>query len=200
MSPMPFDADESVDDDLRNIVWKGHYLGYGPADVMMHVPVAKALIDENDRALIFAPYYREKLQVSRRVDKIPRLNGMLSLEGHLVGTEDASLGSSVLLTFGGGRLRELVRHYKSTSAAVADMKAGKLAAVVGQRSELRRLLWAPRTSKFPMRSRRAFRPMVGYSACRSRRATSRWLRLWSSVVHLFPDIEAASLPDVSTRK
>ncbi|MBC7207285.1 MAG: ABC transporter substrate-binding protein, partial [Methyloversatilis sp.] len=31
MSPMFFDADENMGDDLRNMVWKGHYMGYGPA-------------------------------------------------------------------------------------------------------------------------------------------------------------------------
>ncbi len=36
---MPVTAGESVDDDLRNAVWKGHYLGGGVADVMLHVPV-----------------------------------------------------------------------------------------------------------------------------------------------------------------
>src|SRR5574343_243663 len=30
---LPFDAGENVCDDLRNMVWRGHYLGYGPADV-----------------------------------------------------------------------------------------------------------------------------------------------------------------------
>jgi polar amino acid transport system substrate-binding protein len=28
---MWFEADENVDDDLRNVVWKGHYLGGGTA-------------------------------------------------------------------------------------------------------------------------------------------------------------------------
>jgi ABC-type amino acid transport substrate-binding protein len=34
-----FNADEDMNDDLRNMVWKGHYLGTQPADLMMHVPV-----------------------------------------------------------------------------------------------------------------------------------------------------------------
>jgi hypothetical protein len=44
---MPFPADEEVGDDLRNMVWKGHYLGYGPADVMLHVPVDNRLMNDN---------------------------------------------------------------------------------------------------------------------------------------------------------
>ena len=34
-----YNADEDMNDDLRNMVWKGHYLGTQPSDVMMHVPV-----------------------------------------------------------------------------------------------------------------------------------------------------------------
>lgn len=46
-------------DDLRNMVWKGHYLGFGPADVLMHVPVDKPLMDSQKQALIFAPNFKE---------------------------------------------------------------------------------------------------------------------------------------------
>lgn len=52
---LPFDAGERMNDDLRNMVWRGHYLGYGPADIMLHVPVDKYLMQENRQALIFAP-------------------------------------------------------------------------------------------------------------------------------------------------
>ena len=62
---LPFDADENVDDDLRNMVWRGHYLGYGPADAMIHVPVDRAFMERNGRVKIFAPYYRETLQLAR---------------------------------------------------------------------------------------------------------------------------------------
>ncbi len=34
-----FDADENMEDDLRNMVWRGTLFGYGPADFMIHVPV-----------------------------------------------------------------------------------------------------------------------------------------------------------------
>ena len=34
-----FPADENMNDDLRNMVWRGHYLGHKPGDVMLHVPV-----------------------------------------------------------------------------------------------------------------------------------------------------------------
>ena len=52
---LPFDAGENMQDDLRNMVWKGHYMGYGPADVLMHVPVDKALMNSSPQVEIFGP-------------------------------------------------------------------------------------------------------------------------------------------------
>ena len=67
LSVLPFNAGDDVGDDLRNMVWKGHYLGYGPADVMMHVPVDASLANRNDKVTIFAPYLRESVRVVRDV-------------------------------------------------------------------------------------------------------------------------------------
>jgi len=55
VSLLPFPADDNMNDDLRNMVWKGHYLGYGPADVMLHVPVDRPLMQDNPRSASSAP-------------------------------------------------------------------------------------------------------------------------------------------------
>lgn len=136
VSFLPFDGDENMDDDLRNMVWKGHYLGYGPADVMMHAPVDKAFMERNDKVQIFAPYFRETVQLMFNTEVVPKVESMLALEGLPVGVEDASIASIALLSYEGGKFRNNVRHYKSMGQAVADLKAGKLAAVLGMRSQL----------------------------------------------------------------
>ena len=64
---LPFHADENMDDDLRNMVWRGHYLGYGPADLLLHVPVDRPLMEGNPQVQIFAPYWRDEVVVARRV-------------------------------------------------------------------------------------------------------------------------------------
>jgi ABC-type amino acid transport substrate-binding protein len=133
---MPFEADEKVEDDLRNMVWRGTLLGYGPADVMLHVPVDAAFAARNPQVRIFAPYFRERLQLVRNVSRIPRADTLEALQGQPLGAEDASLASAVLLSAAGGRLRGDVRHYHGTWQALDDLKAGRLAAVMGLRSEL----------------------------------------------------------------
>ena len=72
LSLLPFPADENMNDDLRNMVWKGHYLGYGPADVLLHVPVDRPLMDANPQVSIFAPYWRERVAVARNLEQVPR--------------------------------------------------------------------------------------------------------------------------------
>jgi ABC-type amino acid transport substrate-binding protein len=133
---MRFDADEKVEDDLRNMVWRGTLLGYGPADVMLHVPVDSAFAQRNPQVRIFAPYFREKLQLVRNVARIAQADSLQALEGQPLGAEDGTLASMVLVSADGGRLRGAVTHYRSTGQALDELKAGRLAAVMGLRSEL----------------------------------------------------------------
>ena len=79
LSLLPFHADENMNDDLRSMVWRGHYLGYGPADVLLHVPVDRPLMDANPQVSIFAPYCRDRVVIARRLDQVPRLDTLSQL-------------------------------------------------------------------------------------------------------------------------
>lgn len=129
-----FPAGENIDDDLRNMVWKGHYLGFGPADVMMHVPVDRAVMQKNDKVEIFAPYYRDTIRLARSLKSIPDLNGAESLVGKRLGAEKVSISAMVLL--GDASLRENVQIFLTPAEALHKLKAGELDAVVAARSEI----------------------------------------------------------------
>jgi ABC-type amino acid transport substrate-binding protein len=133
---LPFDAEEKVEDDLRNMVWRGTLLGYGPADVMLHVPVDPEFARRSPQVRIFGPYYRERLQLVRNLASIPRIDTLDALRGHPVGAEDGTLASIVLLSTDGGRLASDLRHFHSTALALDELKAGRLDAVMGLSSEL----------------------------------------------------------------
>lgn len=138
LSLLPFPAGENVNDDLRNMVWKGHYLGFGPADVMLHVPVERSLMAQNDNVEIFAPYYRDTIQLARNIKAIPELRGAESLEGKRLGAEKVSISAMVLL--GDANLRSNVKIFPLPMQAVEKMKAGELDAVVAARSEIESVL------------------------------------------------------------
>lgn len=136
LSLLPFPADEEVADDLRNMVWKGHYLGYGPADLMMHVPVDNRLMNDNPQVRIFAPYYVETLRLVRSARSIPRFEGIASLGGKRIGVEKVSISGMLMLGEGEGRFRDQVHIYPSAGEALAALKADKLDAVLAKRSEI----------------------------------------------------------------
>lgn len=136
LSLLPFPAGENVNDDLRNMVWKGHYLGYGPADVLLHVPVDRQLMSANERVEIFAPYYRDTLKIAIRKGSIANWSGLQSLQGKPVGVEKISLSAWVFMGEENGRYRDDARIYDKVPALIADLKAGKLAAFIGNKSQV----------------------------------------------------------------
>ena len=133
---LPFPAGENLDDDLRNMVWKGHYLGYGPADVMLHVPVDNRLMAENDKVQIFAPYHVETVRLVRSAKSVPAFDGLDSLAGKKIGVEKVSIAAMVMLGEGNGKFRDNVRIFPTATEAVQALKAGELDAVLANRSEI----------------------------------------------------------------
>lgn len=129
-------AGESVSDDLRNFVWKGHYLGYGVADVMLHVPVDREFSLKNDNAYIFAPYFREQLMVAIDPQQTSSADLISAFGEHKVGVEGDTLADSYLMGAFGGQLRNNVTHFHDIDAAVAAMANGEVAGVMGPRSQV----------------------------------------------------------------
>lgn len=136
-----YNADEDMNDDLRNMVWKGHYLGTQPADVMMHVPVDEYLARANDKVRIFGAYHRESLALARNPQRIPALAGSAAVALEIftrekIAVETASLADSFLLSALNGRLRENVVHFRTVGEAAAALRSGQVSAVLATRAEL----------------------------------------------------------------
>ncbi|WP_119154524.1 substrate-binding periplasmic protein [Caldimonas tepidiphila] len=136
-SLLPFNAGENMDDDLRNMVWRGHYLGWGPADVLLHVPVDRPLIQNNPKVSIFAPYYRERLAIARDLRQVPQLESMASLKGQKIAVPGLSLAGWLLIGADGGAWREqLVTRMADGTEAARALLRGEVGAAAGLASEL----------------------------------------------------------------
>ncbi|HMX09749.1 MAG TPA: transporter substrate-binding domain-containing protein [Burkholderiaceae bacterium] len=136
-SLLPFTAGENMDDDLRNMVWRGHYLGWGPADVLLHVPVDRPLMASNPRVSIFAPYWRERVVIARNVAKLPTLDSLDPLVGQPVAVPGLSLAGWLLIGAEGGKLRDhLVTKVDNGVSAAKLLQEGQVIAAAGLRSEL----------------------------------------------------------------
>ena len=137
MTLLPFRADDSMNDDLRNMVWRGHYLGYGPADVLMHVPVERALMDANPQVTIFAPYYRERVVMARNLERVPTLDAMSNLAGQSVAVPGQTIAGWLLLGADGGAYKnQLSTQWKDGTECARALRRGEVTVAAGLASEL----------------------------------------------------------------
>ncbi|MEK8049332.1 transporter substrate-binding domain-containing protein [Ideonella sp. DXS22W] len=152
-SLLPFHAGENMDDDLRNMVWKGHYLGWGPADVLLHVPVDRPLMLGNPKVQIFAPYFRERVMIARDLKAVPKFDSLDDIAAQQrIAVPGLSLAGWLLIGADGGKYRErLVTKLKDGCEAARALAAGEVAAAAGHASELESVLGGdPRFSIEPL--------------------------------------------------
>lgn len=136
-SMLPFTAGEKLNDDLRNMVWRGHYLGFGPADVMLHVPVDRPLMQGNPQVQIFAPYFRERVLVARNLEKLPRLESLDDFGQERIAVTGLSLAGWLLIGAEGGRLAgQLTTKLDNGVQAAQMLQRGEVAVAAGLWSEL----------------------------------------------------------------
>ena len=141
LSLLPFLADENMGDDLRHMVWRGHYLGFGPADVLLHVPVDRPLMDETPQALIFAPYYRERVVLARRLDRLPQLDALSALGDAKVAVSGKTLAGWLMIGADNGAYRDqLDTQPKDGTEAARALQRGEVAAAAGLASEIESVL------------------------------------------------------------
>jgi ABC-type amino acid transport substrate-binding protein len=141
LSMLPFPADDNMNDDLRNMVWKGHYLGYGPADVLLHVPVDRPLMQDNPRVSIFGPYWRERVVVARDLSKLPALDSLEPLRQVRSAVPGLSLAGWLMIGADAGALREqLITKIPDGVVGAQMLQRGEVAAAAGLRSEIESVL------------------------------------------------------------
>ena len=137
--------DENLSDDLRNNVWKGHYLAKRRiADIMMRVPYDRkyAYMQDstgeymNEQVVMFGPYQREQWQIAYNPDVIQEVTTIALFQYHPIGVEIDTLPDFYLSSTFQGRLRNNVKHYTHVRAAFEAMEAGEVSAVMGMRAEI----------------------------------------------------------------
>jgi len=133
---MELAADENMDDDLRNAVWKGHYLGGGVADIMLHVPVNRDFALRNEHVAILGPYQRESFAIARDPSLINDSATLAVFQSEKIGVELDSIPDFYLMGAFGGRLGSNVVHYTTVEQAIDGLRSGTVAAVMAPRSQL----------------------------------------------------------------
>lgn len=140
-------VDESLEDDLRNAIWKGATTDPDKrvADIMMRVPYDREYayardgygLPKHERVVMFSPYHQESWLFARDLEQLGDVRTLAVFQYEKVGVEIETLPDFYLLSTLGGRLRNNVMHYMSIFDALDDLKLKKVAAVVGLDSQLR---------------------------------------------------------------
>lgn len=139
-SLLPFDAGERLNDDLRNMVWKGHYLGWGPADVMLHVPIDPLLTNQNKQVTFFGPYYRESVLLAIDTKKVPNFSNFNDLVGKKLCAAKAEAGANVFFAADNGSLAKYVRVMNNAKECADLMIKGEVEVIAARRAELEAFL------------------------------------------------------------
>ena len=148
---MWINADENLEDDLRNAIWKGHIITRQKADLMLRVPYDRKFayaidgygLPKNDLVVMFGPYQQESWALLRDHEKTNDIRTLAIFQYEPVAVELDSLPSFFLGATIGGRLRDKLVHVDSVFDGIKLLQEGKVAAVAGMKGQLQ---WGMSTS------------------------------------------------------
>lgn len=137
-------ADENVEGDLRNNLWKGHYLKRTVADLMLRVPYDKKYAQLRDdigelvheQVHMFAPYHTESWKVVFNNKKIEDVSTVAVFQYHDIGVEVDSIPQFYLMSAFNGRMSSKTKQFNSIPLAISAMVTGHIDAVMGLRSQI----------------------------------------------------------------
>ncbi len=137
-------ADENFEDDLRNNLWKGHYLKRSVADLMLRAPYDKGYSELRDdigelvhaQVHMFAPYHTESWKIVFNNKKIDDVTTMAIFQYHDIGVEIDSIPQFYLLSAFNGRMSNKTKQFPSLALAISAMREQKVDAVMGLRSQI----------------------------------------------------------------
>ena len=136
-------AGETVDDDLRNWVWKGPLVGpeRNVVNVMLHVPWDRELDYRNELVVLGAKYMVEQVAIAYRLDEYP--DGVpvpAYFRFDKVGVENDSIADFYLSNLANGQLLQNIIRFRTAGEAMAALRAGEIKAVTGPLSQLQAAL------------------------------------------------------------
>ena len=133
-------ADENVEDDLRNNVWKGHYLGGGVTDVMLHMPYDNAFSEKVDKVKFVAPYQLEQVTFAIDTNKVGKQPTIANFTSEPIGVEIDTLSDFYLLEAMQGQISKNIRHFPNLTQAAEALKKGEISGIMGPRGEIEGVL------------------------------------------------------------
>lgn len=129
-------ADENVDNDLRNFVWKGPVVNGRVANVMLHVPYNEGLACRNDQVVFTGQYFNERIGIAWDRETYDDAPTPAYFRYDAVGVENDSLADFYLSSAFGGQVRDKVKRFTTYTDAMEALNNGDFGAVVGPLAQL----------------------------------------------------------------
>ncbi|MDE3176871.1 MAG: transporter substrate-binding domain-containing protein [Pseudomonadota bacterium] len=127
-------ADDDVNDDLRNGVWKGTVFGAAPGDVMLHIPYDPRIAKDNDRIALFAPYHVDGVAMYVDPAKAEAGRDLTLLKTDKVAVAVGTLADWVLASAQNHAYLPHIVHERSLEQAAAHFERGDVDAFYGEQS------------------------------------------------------------------
>ncbi|MGY6695806.1 MAG: transporter substrate-binding domain-containing protein [Roseinatronobacter sp.] len=130
-------ADEDVDTDLRNYIWRGHYMGRRVVNVLMRVPYNRELDYRNELAALTGRYAQERISIGYRISDFPDEPPWPgSFTTRRVAVENHSLPDFYLTGLQQGAIIPNMMRRRSLEGAIELLRTGEVSAVMGIRAQL----------------------------------------------------------------
>lgn len=130
-------ADENLEADLRNNLWRGALIGGRIANVMMRVPYDSSFACRVEQVVFTGQYAGESIAIAYRKDAYPEEKPIPAyFRFDTVAVENDSIADFYLSGLAGGQLLSNIRRYPSTNAAMEALAAGETMAAMGPRAQL----------------------------------------------------------------
>lgn len=125
-------ADENLDADLRNNIWRGALIGGRIANVMLRIPYDSAFKCRVEQVVFTGQYAGESIAIAYDKATYPDDKPVPAyFRFDTVGVENDSISDFYLSGFVGGQLQKNIRRFPTTVAAMDALNAGEVKAVMG---------------------------------------------------------------------
>ena len=118
-------ADDNINDDLRNGVWRGSLLGEQPGDVMLHVPHDPHVEEANDRIKLTAAYQVEGFAMAVEPGHADKAKDFSLFETEKVAVDLGTLCDIILLSARNHKLIDKVVHVRGEAKAAKAYRLGR---------------------------------------------------------------------------
>jgi ABC-type amino acid transport substrate-binding protein len=130
-------ADESVDADLRDHVWRGPVANQGNVvNVMLHMPVARELALRNELVVMGGAYASEKTVLTWSKSQLGDIPTMTDFTEYKIAVENDSIADFYLGGIAGGGLVKNMLHQPSMAKAMKLLIDGEAAGAMGPMAQI----------------------------------------------------------------